>query len=130
MDGYTLPALRWTQKSCQHLMKNRANCYSVDMLITVLRIGNMPGDTSAASVFYATVMALSEALSFHVEGFVLNKQTGILSFPGLKEVVSTVKNTSFLSRLISSIIITDDKQAPGLHISNGLDRIRQVLEKE
>jgi hypothetical protein len=118
------------QLGATYFFKRYTEKHSVDMLITVLRIGSMLVDTSASTIFYATIMALSEALSFQVEGFILDKQTGIISFSGLKEVGKVAKNTSLLSRLINSTIITDDEQAPGLHISNGLDRIQQFLEKE
>lgn len=60
--------------------------HSVDLRLTFSRIHGMLTDTSVATVFYATVMALSEALAFSIEGFALDVQTGVLSLPFSKHV--------------------------------------------
>lgn len=58
-----------------HYAKARA----VDLFVDIRRVNGMLTDTTTTTVFYATVMALSQALDFQIEGFGLDEQTGILS---------------------------------------------------
>jgi hypothetical protein len=60
--------------------------HPVDLCLTFSRVHGMLVDTSVATVLYATVMALSHALPFSIEGLALNTQTGLLSMPFPKRV--------------------------------------------
>ncbi|RSK38431.1 hypothetical protein [Hymenobacter perfusus] len=60
--------------------------HPVDLCLRFSRVHSMLVDTSVATVLYATVMALSEAFAFSIEGFTLDAQTGVLSMPFSKHV--------------------------------------------
>jgi hypothetical protein len=76
-DEYNDTVLR----GAEYFFKYYHQTNSVDMFVNVWKVGSMLGDTSEDFVMYATIMALSEALNVEVEGFYLNKKTGVLHYP-------------------------------------------------
>ncbi|MBH8558877.1 hypothetical protein [Hymenobacter negativus] len=54
----------------------------VNMLVTIKRVNDMLADSSSSVVAAATIMALSEAFKFEIEGFSLDKDgNGALNLP-------------------------------------------------
>lgn len=76
-DAYNEPV----RFGARYFFDHYASLHAVDLFVNILRVNSMPMDTTSTTVFYATVRALSEALAFQIEDFVLNKETGILSMP-------------------------------------------------
>ena len=65
----------------EYFFDNYSKKYSVDLMVNVLVIRDMPLDTSNGIITYATVMAMLSALDATIEGFFLDKATGILALP-------------------------------------------------
>ena len=55
--------------------------YPGGLMLTIRRVQSMPLGPDNTAVFYATVMALSQALAFRIGGFELNMEKGVLSLP-------------------------------------------------
>jgi hypothetical protein len=74
------------QVGAAYFFDHYAAAHPVNLFLRFHRVHGMLVDTSVATVLYATVMALSDALAFSIEGFALDARTGVLSLPFSKHV--------------------------------------------
>jgi hypothetical protein len=58
-----------------------------NLLVDVLQVKDLLMDTSGLDVFYATTMALSEALDFNIPAFAFIQDSAILNLPLPKKIV-------------------------------------------